>query len=157
VTARKARAAAAPEHAAADIAPLVAQASRGTMGLMMARLTARGFEGLTPAFAQLMPLLDAAGARSTDLARQAGVSKQAMSQLVRELQARGYVEQLADPADERAKIVRLTRCGIALRKACFEVRQEIQTLIGRKLGKTRLASLERGLAELAAALAAAKG
>jgi DNA-binding MarR family transcriptional regulator len=138
--------------AAEDIAPLVALASRGTIALMMARLTALGFEGLTPAFAQLMPLLDAEGAHTTELAKRAGVSKQAISQLVRELQARGYVEQVPDPSDTRAKFVRLTKRGVALRGACFEVRREIQSLIGKKLGKTRLARLQRDLQEFTALL-----
>ena len=60
---------------------------------MMAGVAARGFKGMTPAFASLIPLLDASGARPTALAARAGISKQAISQLVRELEKRGYVEQ----------------------------------------------------------------
>jgi len=46
---------------------------------MMLRLTARGFDDLTPAFAGLIPLLDADGARSTVLAQRANVTKQAIT------------------------------------------------------------------------------
>lgn len=135
-----------------DFAPAIGAASRAMIAAMMARLTARGFAGLTPAFASLMPLLDAAGARSTLLAQQAGVTKQAMSQLVRELETRGYVEQVPDPKDTRAKIVRLTRRGIQLREACLRVRGELQALAAATLGKTRLARLQKDLAQLAAVL-----
>jgi DNA-binding MarR family transcriptional regulator len=135
-----------------DIAPVIAGASRNLIAAMMAGVAARGFDGMTPAFAQLMPLLDAAGARPTALAQQAGVTKQAMSQLVRELEARGYVEQVADATDTRAKIVRLTKRGVALRAACLQVRGELQELALKTLGKIRLGRLQRDLAQFAAAL-----
>ncbi len=119
---------------------------------MMLRLTARGFDGLTPAFAGLIPLLDADGARPTVLAQRANVTKQAISQLVRELETRGYTEQLPDPTDTRAKIVRLTKRGVALRAACVQVRGEIQALASKTLGKARLAQLTRDLTRLTTTL-----
>jgi DNA-binding MarR family transcriptional regulator len=107
---------------------------------------------MTPAFAGLIPLLDANGARPSALAQRSGVSKQAMSQLIHELEARGYVEQVADPVDTRAKIVRLTKRGVALRQACFVARKEIQALAAATLGKNRLAQLQQDLTRLTAAL-----
>jgi DNA-binding MarR family transcriptional regulator len=136
-----------------DVAPAIGAASRAMIAAMMGRLGARGFDGMTPAFAGLIPLLDATGARPTALAQRSGVTKQAMSQLVHELETRGYVEQVPDPTDTRAKIVRLTRRGVALREACLLVRGELQALASATLGKTRLARLQRDLIELAAALA----
>jgi len=118
-----------------DIAPVIGAAGRSLIAAMMVRLTARGFDGMTPAFASLIPLLDADGARSTVLAQRASVTKQAISQLVRELETRGYVEQVRDPTDTRAKIVRLTKRGVALRDACMQVRGELQALAARTLGK----------------------
>jgi DNA-binding MarR family transcriptional regulator len=135
-----------------DIAPAIGAASRAMIAALMARLSARGFEGMTPAFAGLIPLLDARGARPTALAQQAGVSKQAMSQLIHELEARGYVEQVPDPTDTRAKIVRLNKRGIALRQACLVARGELQTLAKKALGQPRLAALQRDLLQLSAAL-----
>ena len=135
-----------------DVAPAIGAASRAMIAAMMVRLTARGFKGLTPAFAGLIPLLDATGARATALAQRSGVTKQAMSQLVKELEARGYVEQVLDPTDTRAKIVRLTKRGVALREACLLVRDELQVLATSTLGKIRLAHLQRDLTRLADAL-----
>jgi DNA-binding MarR family transcriptional regulator len=136
----------------ADVAPAIGAASRAMIAAMMARLGTRGFAGLTPAFAGLIPLLDATGARATALAQQAGVTKQAMSQLVRELENRGYVEQARDPIDTRAKIVRLTRRGVALREACLKVRGEIHALAADALGESRLARLRSDLMHLASML-----
>ena len=135
-----------------DFAPAIGAASRSMIAAMMARLSARDFDGLTPAFAGLIPLLDATGARPSALAQRSGVTKQAMSQLIRELETRGYVEQVPDPTDTRAKIVRLTKRGVALREACLLVRSELQVLATETLGPARLARLQRDLMLLAAAL-----
>src|SRR6266404_9861765 len=118
-----------------DIAPLLILASRTQMAQMMKRLTMLGFDGLTPGFASVMPLLDAKGSRATVLAQTAGVTKQAMSQLVKLLKQRDYVEQLADPTDTRAKVIRLTKRGIALRRACEDVRKELEANALKTLGK----------------------
>ena len=65
-----------------DVAPIIGAASRGMIAAMMARLSARGFDGMTPAFAGVIPSLDANGARPSSLAQRAGVTKQAISQLI---------------------------------------------------------------------------
>ncbi len=139
-----------------DFAPMLGGAQRAMIGAMMARLAARGFDGMTPAFASLIPLLDATGARPSLLAQRTGVSKQAMSQLIRELEKRGYVEQVADTTDTRAKLVRLTPRGVALREGCLEVRAELQALAAKTLGPDALARLQRDLGVLATALTAAR-
>jgi DNA-binding MarR family transcriptional regulator len=135
-----------------DIAPAIAAASRAMIAAMMVKLASNGFDDMTPAFAHLIPLLDATGARPTVLAQRAGITKQAISQLVRELEGRGYLEQVPDPTDTRAKIVRLTKRGIQLRAACMGVRQELQEIAMAALGKTRLTRLRNDLREVAAVL-----
>ena len=135
-----------------DIPPALGRAVRAMSTTMMTKVAGRGFNGMTPAFASLMPLLDATGARPTTLAQRAGITKQAISQLVRELEARGYVEQVPDSTDTRAKIVRLTKRGVALHAAAAEVKQELQSIAIAKLGKSRVSRLRRDLVELAAAL-----
>ena len=135
-----------------NFAPALAAAGRALIAAMMAKVASRGFDDVTPAFSSLMPLLDATGARPSTLAQRAGITKQAISQLVRELEARGYVEQVPDSTDTRAKIVRLTKRGVALHAASAEVRLELQSVAIAKLGKLRVSRLRRDLIELAAAL-----
>ncbi len=135
-----------------EIAPALMRAARSHMAIMMARLEARGFAGLTPAFATVIPLIDAKGMRSTALAQRAGVTKQAMSQLVKLLEERKYVEQIPDPADTRAKVVRLTKRGVAMRAACAQGRQELHAAALRALGKRGLARFERDLQKLIASM-----
>ena len=140
------------EEKGANFAPALAAASRALTATMMAKVASCGFKDMTPAFASLMPLLDATGARPTTLAQRAGITKQAISQLVRELEARGYVEQVPDATDTRAKIVRLTKRGVDIHAACAEVKNELQSIAIAKLGKSRVSRLQRDLIELAAAL-----
>jgi DNA-binding MarR family transcriptional regulator len=128
-----------------DIAPLIARAARAQTAAMMLKLGERGFDGLTPAFATIMPLLDETGARATALAQRAGVTKQAISQLIRLLEERNYVEQAPDRSDTRAKVVRLSKRGVALHKACAEVRQELQKATTLAVGKKELARLRKSL------------
>lgn len=137
-----------------DFAPALGAASRALVVAMMAKVAGCGFKDMTPAFATLIPLLDPSGAgtRAQELARRSGVTKQAMSQLIRELQTRGYIEQVPDPTDTRAKLVRLTKRGIALRMACQNVRGEINEVALRALGPARLKRLHKDLTELASAL-----
>jgi DNA-binding MarR family transcriptional regulator len=128
------------------------QASRAQTAAMMACLGSRGFEGLTPAFSTLIPLLDATGVRSSALAQRSGVTKQAMSQLVQMLEERNYVEQIPDSTDTRAQLVRLTERGVALRAAALEVRLEIQAAAVRALGPRNAKRLQEDLKTLTAVI-----
>ncbi|GAB89191.1 MarR family winged helix-turn-helix transcriptional regulator [Gordonia rhizosphera] len=58
-------------------------------------------------FAQISP----EGSRLSTLARGAGMTPQAMGELVDELEELGYVERRPDPTDRRAKLIVLTPRG----------------------------------------------
>lgn len=60
------------------------------------------------------------GSRLTDLAQRAGMSKQAMGDLVNQCEAWGLVAREADPHDTRARLVRFTATGLAWLKAFEE-------------------------------------
>lgn len=139
-----------------DIAPIILQAFRAQSGITMARLAERGFEDFTCAFAAVLPHFDAAGTRSTVLAQRAGVTKQAMSQMVREMENRKYVEQVPDKTDTRAKVVRLTKRGVAVKDVCVEVRRELTKTAARALGANDLAKFQADLIKIVAAFAPAQ-
>ena len=98
-----------------DIAPIFILLSRIHVDILIKRLRLIGFDGLTPAIATIIPLLDTQGIRPATLAIKAGVSKQAISQLIKILENRDYALQMADRTDTRAKIVCLSERGVALR------------------------------------------
>jgi DNA-binding MarR family transcriptional regulator len=57
------------------------------------------------------------GSRLTELAHNAGMTKQAMGDLVGQAEAWGLVQREADPHDARGRIVRFTPTGLAWLKA----------------------------------------
>jgi len=61
--------------------------------------------------------LDLEGTRVTELARRAGMTKQAMGELVAQCAALKLVVARADPSDKRARVVRFTSSGLRWLKA----------------------------------------
>jgi DNA-binding MarR family transcriptional regulator len=97
-------------------------------------------------FGQLGP----EGARLTELARGANMSPQAMGELVDELEQLGYVTREPDPADRRAKIVRLTPLGMDCVEAAIVTIDGIESRIDAVLGEQGHARLRTMLAKLLA-------
>jgi hypothetical protein len=56
----------------------------------------------------LLPHIDFEGTRLTELAARVGTSKQAVGELVAELEESGFLRRDPDPADARARLVRFT-------------------------------------------------
>jgi DNA-binding MarR family transcriptional regulator len=72
-------------------------------------VVAAGITDITLAQARVAARIGPEGTRVTELAAQARVTKQSAAFLVDQLEAAGYVERVPDPADGRARLVRLTR------------------------------------------------
>lgn len=70
-----------------------------------------GYEGLRAAHTNLFPHIDLEGTRLTDLAKRVGISKQAVGQLVDELEELAVLERVPDPGDGRAKLIRFVEEG----------------------------------------------
>src|SRR5690606_17924621 len=107
-----------------------------------------GHTGLRPALARLMVFIRWEGSRITDIARAQDVSKNAVGQLVSELEELGYVERVPDPADGRAKIVRYTDRGRALIADAATVAEQLNAEIEEVIGPIRLGELRTMLAEI---------
>lgn len=78
---------------------------------VFAALRARGFADFTPAQARVFQRIDPGGTRLTDLAERAQVTKQTAGFLVDQLERAGYVARVPDPADARARLVRVAERG----------------------------------------------
>lgn len=88
------------------------------------------------------------GLRLTDLAKGAGMSPQAIGELVDQLEELGYLERRPDPDDRRAKrIYRTTRARRAS-EAAFDTAHRIDIELGELLGPDRLAALKTDLAQI---------
>jgi len=89
---------------------------------------------LRAAHTALFPHIDLEGTRLTQLARRLGISKQAVGQLVDELEALGILLRVPDPRDRRAKLIRFTqRAGLTLLDGMAKLREteeELAAVIG---------------------------
>ncbi|MBV8981179.1 MAG: MarR family transcriptional regulator [Acidimicrobiia bacterium] len=111
-------------------------------------LARQGFADLRPVHNALFAHLSGGGARITDVAAGLGVTKQAVTSLVDELERNGYVERIADPSDGRAKIVKLTARGRNAARVALRAAQRMDHRWVAVVGADRLAELKVTLSEL---------
>jgi DNA-binding MarR family transcriptional regulator len=90
------------------------------------------------------------GSRLTDLAERAELTKQAVGEVVDDLQEHGYVERAADPQDRRAKIIRLTDRGEEAYEAAMTIFAEIEREWEERYGEEQVAALRTVLEEVVA-------
>lgn len=89
---------------------------------LVERLAAAGYPDISGTHHPVFQNIDLAGTRLTVLAARADLTHQSMSELVRTLEHRGYLERRPDPSDGRARLVRLTAKGLRMiRQASHEI------------------------------------
>lgn len=99
-----------------------------------AGLADAGFTDLLPAHLMVLQYPGPDGEHPITLARRAGMSKQAMNQLLSSLEQLGYIERVPDERDGRARIVRVTGRGAlaitTIRGIMAEVEREWTVTLG---------------------------
>ena len=90
--------------------------------------------------------LELDGTRLTDLAQKAGMSKQAMGDLVDQCEAWGLVTRAPDSRDARARLVRFTPTGLdwlqAFRHAVVQAEAEFRADVGPEVATVAMIGLE---------------
>ncbi|MFC0861601.1 MarR family winged helix-turn-helix transcriptional regulator [Sphaerimonospora cavernae] len=132
----------------APLPALLTQARNITIELLHRRLGEEGFEGIRYRHGSVFRFIDEEGSRLTVLADRAGLTKQAIAELVDELERLGYVERATDPKDRRAKIIRLTERGMAGQAAAARILVDIERRWALHLGQDRIALLRRTMEEI---------
>ncbi|TML14345.1 MAG: winged helix-turn-helix transcriptional regulator [Actinobacteria bacterium] len=112
------------------------------------RLAKRGHAGLRPKHGAVLANVDASGTRGSVLARRAGMTQPAMGELVDELEAKGYVRRVPDPADRRAKLVVPTARALARQRIVVQVVDAIEREYRDLLGSVAYESLRAALMRL---------
>src|SRR3546814_20031816 len=77
--------------------------------------------------------------RPAELARRLGISRQAVQQLLADLQTRGLIELVADPADGPAKIFRSSQRGVQIGEVPVRALELTTSQIEKSLGARILA------------------
>jgi DNA-binding MarR family transcriptional regulator len=133
----------------ASTAQLLFKCARLVNDRAIARLRAETGLPVRAAHTLLFPHLDFQGVRLTELAEKLGVTKQAVGQLVDELEQMGAVERIADPRDGRAKLIRFGERGREGMLHGLSVLGEIERDLACAIGDRLFAALHDALLVLA--------
>ena len=105
----------------------------------------RGFAVIRLVHIALIRNVDENGTRISEIARRAGMTKQATGQLVAEFVDLGYIRLVNDPSDGRVKIARYTAKGKRLLVAIVAAIEETEAAVAATSGPARLATLKKTL------------
>jgi DNA-binding MarR family transcriptional regulator len=132
----------------------VSELTRDNLGWLLAKALQRWNERLEEGFRSadfpevrpsygsvLVPLYEEDGLRMGELARRSGLSKQAMTSLVRSVEEAGLVSRMRDSADGRAYRVSLTARGNELRPVAERVLTDLAARAQGELSDEELESL----------------
>lgn len=113
-----------------------------TLGLLEA-MHARGFEQLTEAHLVFLAFLECGPNHPAEIARQMGVSRQAVYKLTRSLQQLGFLHLKGDPEHARQKQIVYSAEGEAMIGHAREVLLQMDEELAARIGKDDLAALYR--------------
>lgn len=105
-------------------------------------LNAAGFHELRVPHMAVLQFPSPDGVRPGMLAERAGMSKQAMNQLLRSLEALGYLARSDAPDEGRARIVRLTKRGRAAYAKIHEILRDVEREWNAELGARHFTQLK---------------
>ncbi len=105
-------------------------------------LNAAGFEELRVPHMAVLQFPGPDGVRPGTLAERAGMSKQAMNQLLRSLEGLGYIVRSDAPEERRGRIIRLTKRGRAAYSKVHDILRDVEREWNSELGPGRFAQLK---------------
>jgi DNA-binding MarR family transcriptional regulator len=109
---------------------------------LVKELNASGFDELRLPHMAVLQYPGPDGVRPGTLAERAGISKQAMNQLLKSLEGAGYLERPDAEDDGRSSIVRFTRRGHAAYSKIADILRDIEREWSAELGTRKFAELK---------------
>ena len=106
----------------------------------------RGGADIKPAHNAVFAILGAEGARAADIAARAGITRQSMGEVIRDMVGLGILEMAPDPDDGRAKIVRYTDYGMEVAQQGYGHIMDVERVLRDALGDADVDATRRVLA-----------
>ncbi|WP_433507071.1 MarR family winged helix-turn-helix transcriptional regulator [Pseudonocardia halophobica] len=138
----------------ANLAVLMREAFAALNARALARLAERGHTAVRAAHGAVFQYLDDTGTTVSVLAERAQMTKQGMAELVRHLEAHGYVDRVPDPSDRRAKLVVPTDLGRDVIAIAQDLVPELERQVARLIGADRVDALRADLEAIRGAYSA---
>lgn len=131
-----------------DLGAALAAAAEAHRARFRQQMAVRGFTAHNSAAGEVLLHLEPGGMSQTALTAAMGLSKQAVQQLLDQLETGNYIRREPDPADKRAKRIALTDFGARefaeRRKVLAGLDEDTRDRLGKKL----LGKLEKALRKL---------
>lgn len=108
---------------------------------LQAHLQAKGWGHVTRPQSMVMVNVVTGVCRPSDIARNLGISRQAIHSTIGQMVEMGMFELTDDPLDGRSKIVSIAAKGQAMRTDANEAVQLLTAELARRIGKTNVANL----------------
>jgi DNA-binding MarR family transcriptional regulator len=105
-----------------------------------------GFEAVTRAQSLILLNIMVGESRAARLANNLGVSRQAMSQMLGEMEKRGLITFKADDADKRAQIVMFSAESRDMRNAAMRILARLERELEKRIGARNVTALQKALA-----------
>lgn len=118
---------------------LVERANRALQSDMVRRAHLDGHTEVKMAHNSVFGFLHAEGARAADMAVRAGITRQSMGEVIRDMVALDLLEMKADPDDRRAKIVTYTEHGLDVSWDGFEYLADLEERFEQEFGEQEYA------------------
>lgn len=135
-----------------SLARLINQFKKDMDQRITERIQERGYKNFKLGDMVLLVHIDPHGTINNDLARKARISKQAMSKVVKNLEAENYISSRKHDTDNRASLIFLTEKGKEFMINVYEAVYEIQAGYEAIIGADALADLKTILKKLNAGL-----
>ena len=121
-------------------------------------LVEAGYDDLRPTHClNVLRLIDCDGTRPVTLARRAGMTPQAMGDLVKYLEQRDYVRRIPDPVDRRGRIVVFADRGTAAAKVAEDFLADVESEWSGLVGAERFQDMLQVLAKILDADSTSRG
>jgi DNA-binding MarR family transcriptional regulator len=101
--------------------------------------------GLARSHSLVFAHLDANGTRPAEIARRAGISRQAVGQTVAQMKSLGLVKLAPDPTNRRARLVQPTAKGRKALERTGSGSAAAEKVLARRIGAARVKSLRDAL------------
>lgn len=114
---------------------LVERANRALQSDMVRRAHLDGHTEVKMAHNSVFGFLHAEGARAADMAVRAGITRQSMGEVIRDMVALDLLEMRSDPDDRRAKVVTYSEHGLAVAGDGFQHLIELEKRFAEEFGE----------------------
>lgn len=110
-------------------------------------LEAAGFSRQSRTRSMIMLNLSMGIQRPASIAKNIGISREAVHQMLKDMERENIIKMVADPADKRARKVQFSPASDSIREAADQCVRNIETELAKRIGKRTLNQLKVALAQ----------